>query len=139
MTEEFTPPPAVARLRSKWDGGKHVFGLWAQIPAPFIAELAANVGYDYVCVDLQHGLLGSVAGPGAGPGSGRHRAARDAIARIRDAAHAHGLIAGMHCAGGQAARSRVQEGFKLVTVAVDSALLNATISGELASARGAIA
>src|SRR5207248_4215020 len=56
MTEEFTPPPAVARLRSKWDAGEPVFGLWGQIPASFIAELAANVGYDYVCVDLQHGL-----------------------------------------------------------------------------------
>jgi 4-hydroxy-2-oxoheptanedioate aldolase len=30
--------------------------LWAAIPSSLTAELAAAAGYDYVCVDLQHGL-----------------------------------------------------------------------------------
>jgi 4-hydroxy-2-oxoheptanedioate aldolase len=44
------------RLRAKWDAGQPAFGLWAGIPTSLTAELAADAGYDYVCVDLQHGL-----------------------------------------------------------------------------------
>ena len=33
-----------------------MFGLWAGIPSSITAELAGVAGYDYVCVDLQHGL-----------------------------------------------------------------------------------
>jgi len=43
------------RLRAKWEAGEPAFGLWAGIPSPLTAELAAAAGYDYVCVDLQHG------------------------------------------------------------------------------------
>ncbi len=44
------------RLRAKWEAGEPAFGLWAAIPTSLTAELAALAGYDYVCVDLQHGL-----------------------------------------------------------------------------------
>jgi 4-hydroxy-2-oxoheptanedioate aldolase len=44
------------RLRGKWEAGEPVFGLWSGIPSSLTAELAALAGYDYVCVDLQHGL-----------------------------------------------------------------------------------
>jgi 4-hydroxy-2-oxoheptanedioate aldolase len=43
------------RLRALWDAGEPAFGLWAAIPSSLTAELAAAAGYDYVCVDLQHG------------------------------------------------------------------------------------
>ena len=43
------------RLRAKWEAGEPAFGLWASIPSSLTAELAAAAGYDYVCVDLQHG------------------------------------------------------------------------------------
>jgi 4-hydroxy-2-oxoheptanedioate aldolase len=44
------------RLRAKLESGEPVFGLWAGIPSSYTAELAALAGYDYVCIDLQHGL-----------------------------------------------------------------------------------
>jgi len=44
------------RLRAKWEAGEPAFGLWAGIPSSLTAELAGRAGYDYVCVDLQHGL-----------------------------------------------------------------------------------
>jgi len=44
------------RLRAKWKAGEPAFGLWAGIPTSLTAELGAAAGYDYVCVDLQHGL-----------------------------------------------------------------------------------
>jgi len=43
------------RLRAKWDAGEPVFGLWAGIPTSMTTELAGLAGYDFVCVDLQHG------------------------------------------------------------------------------------
>jgi len=44
------------RLRGKLKGGDPVLGLWAGIANTFTAEIGARAGYDYVCVDLQHGL-----------------------------------------------------------------------------------
>src|SRR5690242_17830275 len=47
---------AAEHLRARWDAGDTVFGMWAGIPSSLTAELAAVSGFDYVCVDLQHGL-----------------------------------------------------------------------------------
>src|SRR5437868_14158558 len=44
------------RLRAKFEAGEPAFGRWGAIPSSLTAELAAAAGYDYVCVDLQHGL-----------------------------------------------------------------------------------
>ena len=254
------------RLRAKWEAGQPAFGLWGGIPTSLTAELAAAAGYDYVCVDLQHGLsdeatmismfqatqaagavplarlawnepwlimraldVGAVGvilpliddaaearravescrypphgrrsyGPiraelvagsaspddlGAGalcfamietregldnleeiaatPGldglyigpsdlsialglpPGRvvadptvdRPALAEAIERVRQVCDAHGLIAGMHCGGGAAAEHYAKQGFRLITVGVDSSLFKATISRELSAARGA--
>src|SRR2546430_9625058 len=48
--------PANERLWAKWAAGEAAFGLWAGIDSSLTAELAAGAGYDYVCVDLQHGM-----------------------------------------------------------------------------------
>ena len=250
--------PADELLRAKWAAGEPTFGLWAGIPSSLTAEIAAAAGYDYVCVDLQHGMsdeatmvsmfqatnaagstalarlawnepwllmraldLGAsgVIVPLVGSGAEAARAVQacryppdgtrsygpirasmvvgssapeelakaalcfvmvetregldrleeiastpgldgiyvgpsdlslalglalppagaqpleDAIARVRSAAHAHGLIAGMHCSSGRAARSRAAEGFQLITVGVDTSMFRSTIARELADAR----
>jgi 4-hydroxy-2-oxoheptanedioate aldolase len=250
--------PAGGRLRAKWDAGESTFGLWAAIPSSLTAELAAAAGFDYVCVDLQHGMsdeqtmvsmfqatvaagstglarvawnepwlimraldlgaagvivplvgsgteaaravqackyppdgsrsygpiraelvVGSSApadlagtvlcfvmvetrdgldrleeiastpgldgiyiGPadlslalGLAPEMGGGRPLEDAIARVLDVCHAHGLIAGMHCGGGRAAQMRAAQGFELITVGVDASLFKSTISRELVEAR----
>lgn len=260
-----TTTPAGKLLRTKWDADEAAFGLWASIPTSLTAELAAAAGYDYVCVDLQHGLsdeatmvsmfqasqaagaaplarlawnepwlimraldLGAVGvilplidnaaeaakavqacrypphgrrsygpvraemvfgsasleevGPEAlcfamietreglenvdeiaatpgldglyiGPsdlsialglpprpvvdGVGEDRQAlADAIGRVLEACRANGLIAGMHCGGGAAASRYAEEGFRLITVAVDTNLFKAAIRRELGAARG---
>jgi 4-hydroxy-2-oxoheptanedioate aldolase len=253
-------------LRAKFEAGEAAFGLWAGIPSSLTAELAAGAGYDYVCVDLQHGLsdeatmvsmfqstqaagavpfarlawnepwlimraldLGAVgvilplidsadearraveacryppvgrrsygpvraemvmgsavldelggdalcfamietregldnleeiaATPGLdglyiGPsdlaialglpprpvtgelGDDRKPLA-EAIERIRQVCEASGLIAGIQCGSGSAAQHFARDGFRLVTVAVDTNLFKATIRTELAAARGA--
>jgi 4-hydroxy-2-oxoheptanedioate aldolase len=44
-------------LRDIWDGDGTAIGAWVLLREPLIAESAALAGYDYVTIDLQHGLL----------------------------------------------------------------------------------
>ena len=46
------------RLRELWDRGETTVGGWCVIPSPFAAELMGRAGFDWVCVDMQHGLVG---------------------------------------------------------------------------------
>ena len=45
---------AVKRL---WREGKVAYGAWLSLPSSFAAEVMAHQGYDYLCIDLQHGLI----------------------------------------------------------------------------------
>jgi 4-hydroxy-2-oxoheptanedioate aldolase len=47
--------PGRDRLDQCWKEDRPAFGLWGSIPSTLTAEIAAAVGCDYVCVDLQHG------------------------------------------------------------------------------------
>ena len=40
----------------RWSEGGPALGAWISLRDPIIAETAASLGFDYVCVDLQHGL-----------------------------------------------------------------------------------
>ena len=43
-------------LRS-WRQGKQTIGGWLSIGDAFTAETMAHVGFDWLCIDMQHGLL----------------------------------------------------------------------------------
>jgi 4-hydroxy-2-oxoheptanedioate aldolase len=61
------------------------------------------------------------------------------LEEIRSACVAHGVVPGMHCYDGAMARRFVEQGFGMVTVAVELRTLRAALSLELASARSATA
>jgi 4-hydroxy-2-oxoheptanedioate aldolase len=42
-------------LTAKWKDGATTLGAWLSLTDPHLAEIAATSGYDYVCVDMQHG------------------------------------------------------------------------------------
>ncbi len=42
---------------SKWTRGEVTFGAWLSIPSAFSAEVAAHQGFDWICIDMQHGLV----------------------------------------------------------------------------------
>ena len=44
-------------LKERWQRGEPAFGAWLSIPSSFSAEVMARQGFDYLCVDLQHGLI----------------------------------------------------------------------------------
>jgi 4-hydroxy-2-oxoheptanedioate aldolase len=42
---------------AKWRAGEQTIGAWLMLANTHTAELMANAGFDWLCVDLQHGLL----------------------------------------------------------------------------------
>src|SRR3954469_8701189 len=44
------------RLRDLWSQDRPAVGLWSSLADPVVAELVAATDFDYVCLDLQHGL-----------------------------------------------------------------------------------
>jgi 4-hydroxy-2-oxoheptanedioate aldolase len=46
-------------LKASWRTGGAAHGAWLSIPSAISAEVVARAGFDYVCIDLQHGLAGS--------------------------------------------------------------------------------
>ena len=44
-------------LVQKWQAGEPVLGAWLAIPNSYVAEAVSRQGFDYVCVDLQHGMI----------------------------------------------------------------------------------
>ena len=43
-------------LKEKWAGGEETIGGWLAIADAFSAEIMGKVGYDYLCIDMQHGV-----------------------------------------------------------------------------------
>lgn len=42
---------------AKWRAGQQTIGAWLSLANTHTAELMANAGFDWLCIDLQHGLL----------------------------------------------------------------------------------
>jgi 4-hydroxy-2-oxoheptanedioate aldolase len=45
------------RVRQLWQEGKPAIGGWLSIPSSFSAEVMAHQGFDWLCIDMQHGLV----------------------------------------------------------------------------------
>jgi len=45
-------------MRELWDQGEVTVGGWCVMPSAFSAELMARCGFDWLCIDTQHGLIG---------------------------------------------------------------------------------
>jgi 4-hydroxy-2-oxoheptanedioate aldolase len=43
-------------LREQWAAGQQTLGAWLTIPSTVSAETAGRAGFDYVCIDNQHGV-----------------------------------------------------------------------------------
>ena len=46
-----------SKFGALWREGKTLWGAWLMLSDSVAAEAIAHVGYDYVCVDTQHGLM----------------------------------------------------------------------------------
>jgi len=45
------------KVRQLWQQGKPAVGGWCGIPSSFSAEIMAHQSFDWLCVDLQHGII----------------------------------------------------------------------------------
>jgi 4-hydroxy-2-oxoheptanedioate aldolase len=45
------------RVRQLWRENKTAIGGWLSIPSSFSAEVMAHQGFDWLCVDMQHGII----------------------------------------------------------------------------------
>ncbi len=45
------------RLKSLWREGRPALGGWLSVPSSFSAEVFAHAGFDWLTVDIQHGLI----------------------------------------------------------------------------------
>jgi 4-hydroxy-2-oxoheptanedioate aldolase len=44
-------------VKRAWREGKTTFGAWLSLPSSFSAEVMAHQGFDWLCIDMQHGLI----------------------------------------------------------------------------------
>jgi len=44
-------------IKEKWARGEVTLGSWLSIPSSFSAEIMAHQGFDWVCIDMQHGVV----------------------------------------------------------------------------------
>ena len=51
------PSPIPMSLAARLQDREAVLGAWLFLREPMAAEVASNEGYDYVCIDMQHGLM----------------------------------------------------------------------------------
>jgi 4-hydroxy-2-oxoheptanedioate aldolase len=45
------------RIRQLWSQNKCAIGGWLSMPSSFSAEVMAHQGFDWLCVDMQHGII----------------------------------------------------------------------------------
>lgn len=44
-------------VKAKWREGKATIGAWLSLPCTYSAEIMAHQGFDWLCVDMQHGMI----------------------------------------------------------------------------------
>ena len=44
-------------VRAAWAADRAALGAWLTIPSGFSAEIVAHAGFDWACVDMQHGVI----------------------------------------------------------------------------------
>lgn len=44
-------------VKEKWARGEVTHGAWLSIPSSFSAEIMAHQGFDWLCIDMQHGVI----------------------------------------------------------------------------------
>ena len=44
-------------VKRLWSEGKTTIGAWLTLPDAFSAEVMAHIGFDWLCIDMQHGVI----------------------------------------------------------------------------------
>ncbi|KAF1951467.1 Phosphoenolpyruvate/pyruvate domain-containing protein [Byssothecium circinans] len=97
-----------------------------------VREVAALPGVDCLLIgpfdlgnNIGHPILGEM-----------HQELKDAIEKIKDAAHAEGKKVGIYCTSGEQSRDYAERGFDMISIAADVLAVQAHFSQTLATAQG---
>src|ERR687889_1584325 len=96
-----------------------------------VDEIAATPGLDGIYIGPSDLALSLGLSPSLEIKEGEHA---EAVRRIREACHDHGIAAGIHCPSGEWAKRHAESGFDMITVATDATLLRKAALQELATA-----
>ena len=107
-------------------------GLWGEAADLFAADGTLEIGLDGVYVGPSDLALSLGLPPTLEVTEDEHV---EAVERIREACHEHGIAAGIHSPSGEWARRHTEAGFDLVTVATDAPLLREAALRQLTAAR----
>jgi 4-hydroxy-2-oxoheptanedioate aldolase len=97
-----------------------------------VDEICSTPGVDGVYIGPADLAISFGLAPRLGPIPGPHA---DAMDRIRDACLAHHVVSGVHAANGEQAATYIDEGFQMVTVSTDLALMRSYARTQLRRAR----
>lgn len=53
----YNPAVRENRVKRLWQAGGPALGGWLTVPSSFSAEVMAHAGFDWLCVDMQHGVI----------------------------------------------------------------------------------
>jgi len=98
-----------------------------------VKEIAAIPGVDCLLIgpfDLGNNIGRPIL-------SEMHQELKDAIEKIKEAAHAEGKKVGIYCTDGQQAQGYAQRGFDLISVCTDFPAITAAFASNLSIAKGA--
>ncbi len=98
-----------------------------------VGEISATPGVDGIYIGPSDLAISLGLSPTLSIQEGEHA---EAVKRIRDSCHEHGIAAGIHSPDGEWARKHAEDGFDMVTVASDAAMLRASALREVSMARG---
>jgi 4-hydroxy-2-oxoheptanedioate aldolase len=101
-----------------------------------IDEIASTPGLDGIYVGPADLALGLGLPPNLDKEEPEHVAA---VERVLQACQKHGIVAGIQCGSGRAARKFADKGFRFVTFAKDSSLIPSAMDKEIAAAFGDLA
>jgi 4-hydroxy-2-oxoheptanedioate aldolase len=98
-----------------------------------VEEIAATPGLDGIYVGPADLALSLGLSPSFDSAEPEHV---EAIRRVREACATHGVVAGIHCGSGEQAKKRAAEGFDMMTVGIEAALMVDGVRRELRKASG---
>jgi len=99
-----------------------------------VSEIAAIPGVDCLLIgpfDLGNNIGRPILGE-------MHQELKDAIEKIKQAAHANGKKVGIYCGGGDQARDYAERGFDMISILTDQPGITAAFSQSLAIANGSV-
>jgi 4-hydroxy-2-oxoheptanedioate aldolase len=131
-TQSFTNEPLTHYLQNANSALQTIVQIETKSALECVEDIAAIPGVDCLLIgpfDLGNNIGRPILGA-------MHQELRDAIERIKEAAHKEGKKVGIYCTSGEQSRGFAEMGFDMISIAADMLAVQAYFTDTLAVARG---